>query len=448
MKVRRRELIHIVDDDPSHRAILERILKGEGFDLRTSVDGDEFVGCLDDRVSAVLLDLRMPGKSGMECLRYAITNFPLLPVIVVSGAGVEDAVLAMQEGAFSFLQKPIAREQLLATIQRALEYRGVVRQHSDFERLLQGASSRFPFLGRSEVNAQFQQELKAAAKQDTILCVSERGTGTQEIARFIHQHSKYSSGPFLSFSPGSNMPEKIEAELFGVATRTGSASEAFPGLFGLAEGGTLFLDDLHLLPERTQGRFLTVVSERMVRRVGEKEGRKVPMQLICRVARPLAFYLRQELLSREFAEALTETVTVPSLRERSLDLPFLIEEYIEMMRLDGWEGLIVTDQAKEILCTYDWPGNVREFLDCLDRALHSAGSVPTSGVVIELEHIQLTPHYWREGVALAVDTSKSLSEIEKEVIRHVVAECEGNRTRAAERLGVSVKTIYNKLKEG
>jgi DNA-binding NtrC family response regulator len=442
-KRKKKELILIADDDPVHRNLLERILKGEGFDLRVAVDGIEAIDALDHKVSAVLLDLRMPLKSGMECLEHAGELYPFLPIIVISGAGVGDAVEAMQGGAFSFLQKPIVREHLLATLSRALEYREHVKRSSEFSQLTQGALSRITMAGKSEVSKGFWSRVKEITPQQTILCVAESGTNYSEIARHIHQHSQFKSGPFITYSLGSGMPENIEAELFGASPALHGVSEEFPGMLSIAEEGTILVDGLSHLPVRCQSLFNDFLQDRRLRRGMRGGGRKIHLQVVCRLDRSLSYYKHHGILQPALCRTLAEhCITIPPLRERLLDLPFFIEEYLEKRRLEDRDGgSEISDSAREMLTNYDWPGNIRELVDCLDRAFDRS----VDGRV-EPTDIQFVSEFWRTQAELSVDPTQKLKVIEKEIISHVVGTFAGNRTRAAESLGVSVKTVYNKLK--
>ncbi len=454
------ERILLVEDKEGLRNVLSRTLQDEGFPVEPCSDGTEAVSRLSRlRYLLVLTDLKLPGADGLQVLRAARQAEASLPVIVMTAFGtIQDAVAAMKEGAYDFLEKPVDADHLLALIRRALEHRSLARENRFLkERFAEELD--FPrIVGESEaLHRSLAQIEKVAATDATVLLAGESGTGKELFARALHHLSARKAAPFFAINCAAIPETLLENELFGheKGAYTG-AGGARRGKIETADGGTLFLDEIGDLSPALQGKVLRVIEERCFERVGGTETRRVDLRLVAATNRDLKGLVetggfRQDL----FFRLSVFPVTVPPLREREGDIPILARHFASRFSADSKRRRIaaISPEAMEVLCSYAWPGNVRELQNAVERAV-----ILCEGEEILPSHLNLSgpvPQEIGPGVADLVDLQGSLAEVaarasslvEKEKIRLAMAEAGGNKTRAAALLQVSYKTLLTKLRE-
>lgn len=443
--------ILVVDDEAAIRKALVTLLTAAGHDVSTASSGEEGLASLAEReVDLVLVDMRMPGMSGLEMLQALHHRDPSLPCIVLTAHGtVRTAVEAMRAGAFDYVSKPFDNDELLLTINRALEMRRLARRVESLQREL--ASRRVAgIVANSEPMLEvFRLVERAAAVDETLLVTGESGTGKELVARAVHQNSSRAGGPFVPLDCGALPSELIESELFGAerGAYTG-ADRARKGLFEQAQDGVLFLDEAGNLTPAAQMTLLRVLQERAVRRVGGQVTIPVNVRLIAATNENLAaseqfrkdLYFRLNLLE----------IHLPALRDRPGDVPLLTDHFVATI-CDGSDlpRKQVSDEVRDLLLAYDWPGNIRELEHALRRAI-----VNGDGDTIVARELPPAIRGDTAGGAGEAGESSSLADavkkvserFERERIIEALEEAGGSRLKAADRLGVPARTFFRKLK--
>ena len=440
--------ILIVDDEPSIRKVLSAHLRKAGYEVETAEDGAAGISRLqDDLFHAVVTDLEMPMVDGMGLLTWVTENQPGLPVVMITAHGtVDTAVEAIKRGAFDYITKPFDRDELHAVLSKAIatEKRNARRASGDGARDIIGTTTRMREL--------FELIDKVAPSPTTVLVTGESGTGKELVARALHNASPRASGPFIQINCGAIPDSLFESELFG--HEKGSFTGAIgtkPGRFELAHGGTLFLDEVGELPRDMQVKILRALQERCVDRVGGTR----PISVDARVIAATNVDLQQAVAQGSFREDLYYRLNVvpihlPALRERIDDIPLLIEHFLRKFnsRL-GKQVVRVSPEALAALLEHSWPGNIRELENLMERSvlLCDGDTIALSdlpglrGGTIETTADDLEDLGLKEYVR--VHTSK----LERARIRRVLEALDGNVTRAAQRLGISRKSLQTKMKE-
>jgi DNA-binding NtrC family response regulator len=431
----------VVDDEPGVRSFLSGALETEGHEVDTAASGEEALTRLRARAFDLLItDLKMPGIDGLRLLEAALGLQPELPVIVVTAHGnVESAVQAMRLGAVDYVQKPLASPaELRLLAERAIERRRLLDGREAVRR-----SEQVPRLGYGDpaIAAVEGAIDKVARTEATVLLGGESGAGKEVAARVIHARSARASGPFVAINCATLSPELLESELFGHerGAFTGAAARK-RGRIELAAGGTFVLDEVGELAPPLQARLLRVLQERTFTRVGGTQALTADVRWIAATNRDL----RAMITAGTFREDLYHRLAVfpirmPALRERRGDiLPLADALLAEIGARLGRAGLSLADAVKPVLLAAPWPGNVRELANVLERA-----AILADGLTIEPEHVLV------EGAtvpAQAEDAPVTLEELELRAIRDALARTGGNRRLAAERLGIGLRTLYDKLK--
>jgi two-component system response regulator FlrC len=440
------ERVLVVDDEPGIVAFVQKVLEKEGLRVASASDGAQASALLDrGSFHLMITDLKMPNIDGMELLRRARIGQPEMVVIVLTAHGtVETAVEAMKLGAFDYLTKPIGSpDELRLLVARALEIRSLREEHSR-SRLADGTVAELVAVDAAMV-AVVTQIRKVAPTDATVLLLGESGTGKELLARAIHRQSKRSDGPFIAVNCGALAETLLESELFGheKGAFTG-ATAVHRGRFEMADGGTLFLDEVTELKPSLQVKLLRVLQERTFERVGGTRAIEVDIRLIAASNRDLKRAMAQGQLRDDLYHRLAVfPVSLPPLRERPDDIIPIAEHLIAGLAIRlGRAGLALDDTAKHKLCGYDWPGNVRELLNVLERATILAdGSVLSAADLFGLDGALVS-----EAVS-APPPEGTLEELEKEAIRRALSATGGHRKRAAARLGIGLRTLYEKLKQ-
>jgi two-component system response regulator AtoC len=431
--------ILVVDDEAGVREFVAEALESDGFLTLPVASGEAALEELSKHSYALLLtDLKMPGMGGLELLARAKELQPELEVIVLTAQGsVDVAVEAMRLGAFDFIQKPVSGPQELRLLaERALERRSLLDIR---ENVVREAGEPALSYGDPKMDSAVEALRKVAKTQATVLLVGESGTGKEVAARAVHRWSPRATGPFVAINCAALSENLLESELFGHerGAFTGAAT-AKRGRIELAAGGTFFLDEVGELKPDLQAKLLRVLQEKTFERVGGSRSTAADVRWIAATNRELG----KMVTEGEFRDDLYHRLAVfpirlPALRERRSDIPQLARAHCEQIGPDiGKPGLVIDGAAQARLVGAAWPGNVRELRNTLERA-----AILAEGKTIRSEHIVLDP------LSSGTDPlSGTLDDIERRAIERALAEVDGNRKRCAERLGIGLRTLYEKLK--
>ena len=437
----------IVDDETDSRDALAELADRWGYDVQTAADGTEALRrAIEWHPDVILTDLVMPNMDGLWLLRALRAELPDCPVVLLTGRGtVQTAVQAIKEGAYDFIEKPLEISRLRVVLDRALEKKETMREVQLLRRRLAALAPGTDMIGSGPAMARvFELVKKVAPANASVVITGESGTGKEVVARAIHSLSQRKEKPFVALNCGAIPPTLIESELFGYerGAFTG-ADQRRLGNFELAHGGTIFLDEIGELPMEMQGKFLRVLEERKFRRLGGKSEVEVDVRVICATNRDL----KEEIKKGRFREDLyfrlhVFTIHLPPLKERREDVPLLVQHFIE--KFNGETGKHVqglSPGAMAVLQGYAWPGNIRELRNTVERAM-----ILTDGESIDEEHLppDMRPSH-QESATLRVPVGIALREVEKEYILASLQRNGGNKARTAELLGISEKTLYNKL---
>jgi DNA-binding NtrC family response regulator len=433
----------VVDDSPATLEVLQRNLTAAGFRVFTAPGVAEALKLLDQTsVDLVITDLKMPGVSGMDLVRHVRENLHNTEVMMITGyATVEGAVQAVKIGAEEFLAKPFTDEELLAAVKRALGKLRVRRASCDTA--LEPNASYPGILGESEAMKRVLAAVaRAATTSATVLIAGESGTGKELVARAIHYTSPRASAPFVPINCGGIPEGLLESELFGyVRGAFTGATETRAGFFQTAEGGTVFLDEISETSASMQVKLLRVLQDKEVCMVGDTRVRKVDVRVIAATNKDLLGMVQKNVFREDlFFRLNVITITIPPLRERGDDTLRLTNHFAaRYAREFGRPVPHFTEAALRIIAGYYWPGNVRELENFVQRIV----------VMSERESIDVTelPAHMRFSAARESGLNRTLAEVEAEHIRNVLAGVDGNKTRAAEILGVDRKTLRDKLKK-
>ena len=447
--------ILVVDDDNLSRQFLVEAVKSLGFQVAIARDGNEgFEQARNTNPDIVLTDLRMPGSDGLQLVERLKNEMPGLPVVVITAHGtVETAVQAMRRGAVDFLMKPCTADTLQLVLRRIERTSKLERENEYLRQEVLGAGSRT--IAESPAMQETVRAAQRIAKsKGTVLVTGESGTGKERIAQMIHQESNRAGAPFVRVNCAALSENLLESELFGheKGAFTG-AIKSREGRFELADGGTLLLDEIGEISPALQAKLLRVLEEEEFERVGGTATIKVDVRVIATTNRDLAAEVkagrfREDLYNRHHVLP----IHVSPLRERSKDVLPLARHFLtHFARTQGTNELTLSTAAEQKLLQWTWPGNVRELENVLQRAV-----VLTQGTTIEPTDIAFGAATGPVGVlqggldsipaALPSLANRPLADIEREAILETLASTGGNKTEAARRMGVSARTLSNKMK--
>lgn len=451
--------ILIVDDEKQIRRILSVLLRERGHQVEEALSGEEAL----DRQSAfhpeiVLLDLSLPGIDGLEALARLLERDPSVDVIMMTAYGtIRSAVEAMRRGAFDYLTKPFDNDELLLIIERALRMR---RLNAEVEALRDELETRYGFsdiVGLSPLMQDvFRVMAKVARVDATVLIVGPSGTGKELVARAIHRRSARAQGPFIAVNCSAVPPTLFEAEFFGY--ERGAFTDAHQrrlGKFEQARGGTLFLDEIGDLPLEAQAKLLRALQERQITRLGARHPTPVDVRVIAATNRDLEQAVRQGTFRQDLYWRINVvTISLPPLRERREDLPLLIDHFVDRFNRElGLAVRSIAPEARRLLLQYDWPGNVRELENTLCRAmiLCDGGVLKASDLPPRIRGVasddRASQPAESDEMTLAEAVRAATERVEKMMIQSRLARYGGNRSAAAESLGISRKTLFNKMRQ-
>jgi nitrogen regulation protein NR(I) len=463
----------VADDELNMRRVLEAILRREGYDVVTAANGLEALGGMETKggVQTVITDLKMPGLDGMGLLKRLSSDYPDVPVVMITAHGsVESAVEAVKLGAFDYLEKPFEQEQIRQVVAKAINTYALARRDARPEE--PSERGRFRLVGQSPAIQQIYGVVeKVANTPSTVLITGESGTGKELIARALHENSSRHAGPFIKINCAAIPKTLMESELFGYekGAFTGAVG-AKPGRFELAHGGTLFLDEIGEIPVEMQVKLLRVLQESEFERVGGIKTIKVDVRLVTATNRDLlaevgAGAFREDL----FYRLNVVPIHIPPLRERREDIPLLADHFIAKFndRLRKEITSILPD-AVERLVAYQWPGNIRELENLMERTMLfcEGPDIRVSDLPVEVTGAVLAPAATpapaaagapgaAAGDEAARPAPESLKEavrveterVERELIQKALDATGGNVTQAARKLKISRKSLQTKMKE-
>src|SRR6266581_2068977 len=447
----------IIDDERPVLMTLEALLKRHGYQVDTAPTAAQGLKVLKSKSpTLVLLDLRLPDADGLEMLDRIKTGLPEVPVIILSAHdSLHNAIESIKRGAYHFISKPYAPEELLSLMEKALEKQFLLRETEELrvkteqlEKRLEIAEARPTPIFKSKPMQEIEELIEAMAPSDAnVLIVGESGVGKEVIANAIHARSRRAGQPMVKLNCAAFPQTMIEGELFGyVKGAFTGAMHDFPGMIAAADGGTLFLDEISDMPADLQTRFLRVLQEREYRPLGSTKNVPVNFRLIAASNRPIAQALADNRLRSDLYYRLnTFQIEVPPLRERKQDIPPLVTFFVKQFAQQlGKSEPEISPEAFQKLLDYSWPGNVRELQNAMEYAVVLARQ-NTIGIKELPGELQL-PAALQQIERSVVQGVQSLDDMERVTILKALAQCHGNKKKAAELLGIQRPTLYNKLK--
>jgi DNA-binding NtrC family response regulator len=442
--------ILIIDDEPIALSNMSHVLEREGYKVTACENGESGLAAMQStEFDIVLTDLRMPGIDGMDVLRHIRESIPDLPVIMITGqATLDSAVDAMKAGAFHYIAKPFRLNEAREVVRSALELHRVKRENSQLKERINEIVSHASIITQDlGVQRMLETARQIAATDTSVVIHGESGTGKELLARFIHQQSQRSDGPFVAFNCGALHEELAASELFGHEKGAFTGANATKiGLFEAANGGTIFLDEVAEMPLLMQVKLLRVLQERELMRVGSTQPINIDVRVIAASNRDLKSEVDEGHMRNDLYFRLNVvTLTLPSLRERRDDIPLLayyfLRKFSTMMERDVQE---ISTEAMRRLVDYDYPGNIRELSNFIER-----GVALTQGNTLDIQHLpqnlgSLSVRVFKPEMAA---TAATLKEQEREHILQALKVANGNRTQAARLLGIDRVSLWRKLKK-
>ncbi|MBO6532604.1 MAG: sigma-54-dependent Fis family transcriptional regulator [Muricauda sp.] len=439
----KKENILLVDDDIDILELLQRHLKSMNYHTYKAVSVKEALYILKDtEIDLLVTDINMPEIDGLELVKYVTEHYPDMPKLVVTGfPSAEDASKVIKHGATDYLTKPFTKVELETAVKRAFASKTNGQTFKRPPKPTQAANGFDGMIGDSQSFQKVTQIIERVKdNRATVLVSGESGTGKELVARAIHYSGKFARAPFIAVNCGAIPEGLLEAELFGYTKGafTG-ANENRDGFFQAAQNGTIFLDEIGNAPLGAQNRLLRVLQEKEVTKVGSQKAEKLEVRVIAATNSDLEELIRKKTFREDlFYRLSVVTVEVPPLRERPSDIPLLVEQFLQKYGLEYKDRFVrISDEALEVLKRYSWPGNIRELENVVQRAV-----IMCDGE-ITLQHL---PDVLKYKIDFPKKGFKTLHEKEKEYIEEVLLFTQGNKTKAAEILGINRKTLREKLK--
>lgn len=437
--------ILVIEDEKIVRVTLVDALKTEGYTVLSVQDGNDALVALEEGVfSLVITDIRLPSAGGIEILKKCVVESPTTPVIMMTAYGnIKDAVEAMKIGAFDYITKPFDLEEMLLTVRRALDVHTITQENIRMKRELSNLYGSPQIIGESKpMQVVFSLLEKISRTESTVLILGESGTGKEIVASTIHFQSSRRNKPIVRVNCAALPDELIESELFGYekGAFTGAAGQK-PGRFEMAEGGSIFLDEIGDLPALTQTKILRVLEERTFERLGGTTSVTSDVRIITATNKNLEKEVHQGKFREDLYYRLNVIpVELPPLRKRKEDIPLLIDAFSRKINDQMGTAVSFSPEATEAMMRYPFPGNVRELLNVIERCIALSDSEDIQPADLPV-HIAKLRH---EKTILA--TLQEISaEAEREHIRRILQITKGNRSKASEILGVSRKTLWEKI---
>lgn len=446
--------ILIIDDEEVLRDVLQAVLQREGFDIALAATAEEGLAMVEtDEIDLVVLDIMLPGMDGHEALRHIKEMNPALPVIIVTAySSIDGAILAMKNGAFHYIPKPFKNEEVILTVNKALEQRHLARENERLKAELQEKYSFANIIGKSEtIRKVFETIQLAAPSRSNILILGESGTGKELVAKAIHHGSPRNRNAFVTVNSGSLPPELLESNLFGhVKGAFTGAITSKRGLFEVADGGSIFLDEIGNINLETQAKLLRVIQEKEFMRLGGVETIRVDVRIVAASNADLQALMR-DLHFREdlFYRLNVITIALPPLRRRREDIPLLVSHFLQKYSDENRKKLrVILPETMRIMMDHTWPGNVRELENTIERAV----------VLSTTEELgpDLLPDYLRsprrlDQLITIVPTTglvlkDAVSEYERNMVLQALELAGGVQKKAAELLQLKPSTLNEMIK--
>ena len=450
------QTILIVEDKDSMAQMLRETLEAEGYRIVIATDGQKGIRCIrDSHLDLVLSDLKLPKKDGIDVLKAAKAENPLMPVIMMTAFGtVETAVAAMKEGAADFITKPFDTDHLIILIKRALENQRLATENLLLRDELGGKFGMPKIIGRSQAMTEVAQNVqKVAPARTTVLLLGESGTGKELFARAIHHLSNRKEYPFVPINCAAIPRDLLETELFGHEKGSFTGADARKiGKFELADKGTIFLDEIAEMDMALQAKILRVIQEGEIERVGGVRTIAIDVRIVAASNKDIEKAVQEKLFREDLFYRLNVfPIVIPPLRDRKEDIPMLVEYFIATSCRELKTPLkTINAAAVEALMSYPWKGNVRELENCVERAV-----ILSENDTIHEEHIVLNRQMAMETALRNLPASGALEDVAKQAVRiaeterigKALKETRGNKSRAAELLQVSYKTLLTKIRD-
>ena len=437
-----------IDDEENIRNGLADNFELEGYEVKQASSGEEGLGLIaQGGIDLVITDLRMDGISGSEVVKRVCSEHPGIPIIVLTGHGsIDDATDALKAGAFDFLTKPLDLDHLNKIVKNALQGKILAEQNRELQAKLLKSQSPDEMIGKSDsLNRVRQMISKAAPARASVLITGESGVGKELVAHAVHEQSDRAKGPFVVVHCAALSETLIESELFGYEKGAFTGAENIhKGRFELADGGTIFLDEIGEVNLATQVKLLRVLQEHKFERVGGEKSIEVDVRVVAATNRNL----EDEVKAGRFREDLFYRLNVvriemPSLRERMDDIPLLMHAFLREFNIENKKNIKGFDKAsKSAMIKYSWPGNIRELKNAVESAV-----VMCTGDEIKMEDLPRSLRSQTEEKVITIPIGITMDEAEKIIIQENLAANKGNKSRTADILGIGRKTLHRKLEE-
>ncbi|TXD50958.1 MULTISPECIES: sigma-54-dependent transcriptional regulator [unclassified Polaribacter] len=437
----RQENILAVDDDIHILELLQRHLQSFNYHVYKAISVKEAVEILrDTQIDLLITDLKMPEIDGFELIKFVSENYPEIPKLIVTGfPSVQDSLAAIKSGVVDYLTKPFTKDELIVAVDKSINSKKQLAINSS-NSSQNNKSTYGEIIGNSEkINHVIQIIEKVKNNKATVFIKGESGTGKELVARAIHYQGKYSRAPFIAVNCGGIPENLIEAELFGYTKGafTG-ADKVREGYFQAANGGTIFLDEIGNAPRSVQSRLLRVLQEKEVVKVGAQKPEKIDVRIVTATNSNLREMIKNDTFREDLYYRLTVVeIDVAPLRDRKEDIPLLVEKFLHKYGIEYKDRFIkIAPEASKVLERYHWPGNIRELENVIQRAVIMCDKV------IEIKHL---PDTLKFNIDFPNDELVSLKEIEKRHVIKILNATNNNKTKAAEILGITRKTLRQKL---
>ncbi|UTW54012.1 sigma-54 dependent transcriptional regulator [Kordiimonas sp. SCSIO 12610] len=445
--------ILIIDDEEDIRELVAGILEDEGYDTRTAKDSDTGLSEIEARLpSLLILDVWLQGSKldGLELLELLKSRYKELPVVVISGHGnIETAVAAIKKGAYDFIEKPFEADQLILTIQRATEAERLRREN---EELKKKTAYTVDLTGRSSAINTIRQSIeKVAMTNSRILIQGAPGAGKEVVARQIHARSHRSNGNFIVVAAASMEPHRMEEELFGVEQNGGVVKT---GLFEKSHGGTLFIDEVADMPLPTQAKILRALTDQSFERVNGNTRVRVDVRVISATSRSLLGEIEQGRFREDLFHRLNVVpLMMPSLAERREDIPMLTQYFLDTLAAaTGRAKLLVSEDAMAALQAYDWPGNVRQLKNIIERVVIMGPEKDQNDIGVDQLPMEIRSgsssflHNNSDNAIMSTPLREARESFEREYLKVQINRFSGNISRTAAFIGMERSALHRKLK--
>ena len=437
-----------IDDEENIRNGLADNFELEGYDVKEASSGEEGLELIaQGGIDLVITDLRMDGISGSEVVKKVCSEHPGIPIIVLTGHGsIDDATAALKAGAFDFLTKPLDLDHLNKIVKNALQGKILAEQNRELQAKLLKSQNGDEMIGKCDsLNRVRQMISKAAPARASVLITGESGVGKELVAHAVHEQSERAKGPFVVVHCAALSETLIESELFGYEKGAFTGAENIhKGRFELADGGTIFLDEIGEVNLATQVKLLRVLQEHKFERVGGEKSIEVDVRVVAATNRNL----EDEVKAGRFREDLFYRLNVvriemPALRERMDDIPLLMHSFLREFNIENKKNIKGFDKAsKAAMIKYNWPGNIRELKNAVESAV-----VMCTGDEIKIEDLPRALRSQGEEKVITIPIGITMDEAEKIIIQENLAANKGNKSKTADILGIGRKTLHRKLEE-